>query len=530
MHKIFLFLFFTSLFHLNKLFAQEYTITRNWIGSQSESIVDLTQKSNGNYYALFKFNQTLQIIDSTFNSNGSFDLAIAEYDNSNQLLNIKHIKSNDNISFIDLCLDDNEQAYLLLSADDNIQFNGQNLACNSNGYNSLIALDDNLDLRWNYCIQSNNYLQLECLHFNQTLFLGGAFRGELISSDFQIQSNSQSTPVLIELNTNAQFINIETLLNSRNATIKDVTSSTNGNLFISGHFQDTIRIGQVDYHTNTTEYDIFVAKREGNTWTEHKVYFGLADDYAHMIHFNPNNNQLYLTGTLNSQLQLPQQLLATAFPQDNAFIIQLNTDLTEQWALQSLSDFKNEPLDIVYYNQQLFLLLQLDGISYIDNQTINQQNYTSNALLNINENGSVHNIEAIYNPNGPIYTEAGIALNNNQLRFGGTFTQSWSSNNFNVPNNGSFDAFIGSQNLSISLSNKQQKFSNINIFPNPCSDFLNIQQNGKQYKWKIINVLGIVCMHGSGNQINCNRLPKGVYWLQLFDDQLVSKSFSFIRE
>ena len=56
------------------------------------------------------------------------------------------------------------------------------------------------------------------------------------------------------------------LSNSRAATIQSVTmiSIEQSSLL---HFQETITIGQISYHTNTTEYDIFIAKKELNAWT-----------------------------------------------------------------------------------------------------------------------------------------------------------------------------------------------------------------------------------------------------------------------
>ena len=62
----------------------------------------------------------------------------------------------------------------------------------------------------------------------------------------------------------------------------------------------------------------------------------------------------------------------------------------------------NKVQDLDFYNQQLFVLLELNSNVVIDNQITQDRPY-NNALLNIHESGAINNIEQIYNSNSHIY-------------------------------------------------------------------------------------------------------------------------------
>jgi len=74
--------------------------------------------------------------------------------------------------------------------------------------------------------------------------------------------------------------------------------------------------------------------------------------------------------------------------------------------------------------------------------------------------------------------------------------------------------------------------STITIYPNPVQNTLNIKaETYDTYNYKIVNTLGEFILQGTCQQnINVNTLPKGIYFLQLYQQNKLMYSNKFLKE
>lgn len=95
--------------------------------------------------------------------------------------------------------------------------------------------------------------------------------------------------------------------------------------------------------------------------------------------------------------------------------------------------------------------------------------------------------------------------------------------------NGSYDAYAFS--LGTLLATEDAKKINLQIFPNPASDILNITQVSSSANYNIYNASGQLVSKGniSNNKVNVSKLPKGIYFIEVQEKGQSSK-VKFIKK
>ena len=89
--------------------------------------------------------------------------------------------------------------------------------------------------------------------------------------------------------------------------------------------------------------------------------------------------------------------------------------------------------------------------------------------------------------------------------------------------NGSYDAYAFS--LGTLLATEDAKKINLQIFPNPASDILNITKVSSSANYNIYNASGQLVSKGniSNNKVNVSKLPKGIYFIEVQEKGQSSK-------
>jgi hypothetical protein len=66
--------------------------------------------------------------------------------------------------------------------------------------------------------------------------------------------------------------------------------------------------------------------------------------------------------------------------------------------------------------------------------------------------------------------------------------------------------------LSVANLNKE-----INLFPNPTNDYLTLPEN---YNWTVLNSTGQIVLNGTGNSINLESQPTGIYFVKMENNEI----------
>ena len=95
--------------------------------------------------------------------------------------------------------------------------------------------------------------------------------------------------------------------------------------------------------------------------------------------------------------------------------------------------------------------------------------------------------------------------------------------------NGSYDAYAFS--LGTLLATEDAKKINLQIFPNPASDILNITKVSSSANYNIYNASGQLVTKGNiyNNKVNVSKLPKGIYFIEVQEKGQSSK-VKFIKK
>lgn len=72
------------------------------------------------------------------------------------------------------------------------------------------------------------------------------------------------------------------------------------------------------------------------------------------------------------------------------------------------------------------------------------------------------------------------------------------------------------------------------VWPNPASDMLQVQSNGKNYQWFILDAVGKIVLEGhatDGQALDLSQLARGSYFLRIQESEsLVYHTTQFIRQ
>lgn len=112
------------------------------------------------------------------------------------------------------------------------------------------------------------------------------------------------------------------------------------------------------------------------------------------------------------------------------------------------------------------------------------------------------------------------------------FTLSSSDNSggyMNTPSYFCADNFRTLDVLATSINDETQH-TNLNIYPNPTTDFININSEKKFTSVDITNLLGEVVIQSSENKIDISLLPNGVYNIQVFTNNQLVNTQKFIKQ
>ncbi len=246
---------------------------------------------------------------------------------------------------------------------------------------------------------------------------------------------------------------------------------------------------------------------------------------------NPKNPTVnaYTFNIVSSQVKMP-------------FVARLNKNGVVQWARTPTNDTSNN-----YFGYGLVINgnevgLATNGTYMIwDNYSMNQQFVNGfqpdPVLIRLNkQTGTVigmHNIQGSMNYN--ILTAVAVDNYGNYV-VGGSFVDNIFTNNFNgVPEkngNGAYHDFFVAK-LTNPLSTDKFNKLNVNVYPNPTTDIINIETQETLQNYEVYNVLGQQIQRGSfngTNQINLHGAASGNYFIKVTTTQGSNATVQVIKK
>lgn len=359
-----------------------------------------------------------------------------------------------------------------------------NTNTNVNGF--ISKLDNNGNFVWAKCLISYqcfpNYLTFDG---SENLLLAGRFNG---ITDFDPSvgtytlSSGSSDSFILKLDGNGNFIWVKKFTGG-SSNINSIKMDFTTDMYLVGSFA-----GTTDFDPNNGTYsltsaglqDIFVTKLNSSgvfIWARN---FGSGIAYTCDI---DNSGNPYITGSFGGQVDFDPGAnvfnLSSSGMYEDAFILKLN----------SSGDFAGAK--------------QLGGNSI----------EVANCMI-LDMNG---NLYAAGYFDGTCDFDPGIGV-------------------FNLTHTGGYNVFVYKMSeLAMSISENSSS-TDINIYPNPTSDFLNIKANShySSLQIEIANALGQIVlaesMKDKSLQINTKDLATGLYFLKLLSDNKIIATQKIVKE
>jgi hypothetical protein len=131
---------------------------------------------------------------------------------------------------------------------------------------------------------------------------------------------------------NAQtWITVQNAGYSRNDSGYEMCSNSNNNVFVTGHFADSIQFGATKLYSDSNRSDIFIVKYNSSmnvVWA--KRYGGINNDEATAIKTDVSGN-IYITGTFNDSIRF-DNITLTAAPGYSIYVAKINSSGNAIWA------------------------------------------------------------------------------------------------------------------------------------------------------------------------------------------------------
>lgn len=473
-------------------------------GSGDDEGKDIAIDNSGNIYLLGNFSSVVDF-DPSINlalktSQGASDVFIAKFNNDGTLAQVDAIAGSGTDLAENIKLDHNNNFYISGSFTGNLDFTStlstDNLSATMNNTAAFFAkYDANSSFVWSKKIESPVLVTFTDMDVdNSKLYLCGYYRD---TTDFNpgigisnLSPAGNNDAFIAKYNTNGSFLWAKSIKGIDNEAIENIHVNIEGNVLVTGHFFNSIDLDPSDANTSFIsslgQRDLFFAQyTSSGTFRWGKSLGSDDDDYGYAI-TTDNQRRIFLSGTYQDLLNLdpnPGKVVNV----DNSgggidvFFARYDSTGNFEWA-QTAGGNNGELIADIEVNN----ILELYAVGWF---------------------------------------QGGIGL------FNGTT---------NLSSNGDRDAIVLKVNTGTpSVSNYNiLEVGQIDIFPNPVSNILNIRMSDVQLKQpilKITNILGETVLEqaiDNQNQISIempSTMATGIYFVSIVDNQQIVFSEKILK-
>lgn len=510
--KIIIFYNFLTLF-IPKLFAQTVIQIGGPGGDEATEVVI--------YQDNITIGGTFQQELNTTLSYGGSDVFLQQYNLQGQLHWQYFLQSRSNLQLNALYCSINGNIYSAGSFSDSLFVGGQQDTVLYSQQQALFVIKQNQQgqLIWAKVLKGKALTTINDIVIDpqENSYLTGAFQDTFpLDSSNELIGKAKNTPFLIKLNPTGAVLWGQTPAQVDDAEGIALTIDHQGQVYWAGHFKGFFALTTDTIQAHWVFSDLFLSKLDSNgNYLLQRHYGGVYNNTCKRLEWQAD--KLYLGGSFMGILDIDSLRLATPFRQFDAFLVQLNTDGSPNWAVQSqtIADCFFE--GIAFYNNQLVF-----SGNYKDSFQWQQQQFPALAdqdIFQITLDSSGQTIQAqIWTGTGFDLIRANAIHNNGQRIAVGGFQNTLTVDSLSLQAEGFSDAFlvIAPHQTTAIKEIPSFKLVEIKLSPNPSRDSTTIVcQLGTLERWILYNMNGQIVAQGVNEVIPLQNLTSGTYSLQV---------------
>jgi hypothetical protein len=352
-------------------------------GTASDHIYDVTTDSSGFVYITGGFINTAKFGSENVSSNGAYDVFLAKYSTSGELLWLKSFGSTSDDIAYKVKGGKHGSIYLFGQFAGNISFDGITKTCSGSSDLFIVKLDQNGQVKWVETVGGSGTERSKgmALDMDDNIFLGGTFESTCSFGLTSKTSAGSSDIFIAKIDSSGSFIWVETAGGSHLDEMSDLTLDHNQKVFVSGFYTSAASFGSVAVSSSQAQTAV-IAKYDPsiNDWPFVKecqnTGFALIESIT-----VPLNGNIYAVGRHSDTLTMDSYKI-TAEGMNDLFLLKLWSN-GQVSSLQKVSgDFNiNNTARITHNYSSLYLSGTFQNFIDISEKRIFSPNTTDNGFI-----------------------------------------------------------------------------------------------------------------------------------------------------
>jgi len=382
----------------------------------------------------------------------------------------------------------------------------------------IMALSPNGDILEHQIVNGTGQKDIIALEVvNDQIYIAGTFGDTLFMDEVNAVSVSNEDIFIMKLKDNDTPAWIENYgLEGNNETNDFSWHQQTQQFIISGQYDRKISVASDTIVTNTFDEDLFLAAFNidgSGKWI--RKLGGQFDDF-NKAHTTDEEGNIYLTGEYRGIINFDDgtQINTGGIGNSDAYLIKCNAQGDKIWA-RTIGNAGNETgsdliidEDKIYWSCFYSQTFNIDGISFTEPNGVQAGAF---GIFSVNDGQLEAKLTANCNN---LLIPQGIATNANGIVMYGEFSGEASFDQvFNAES--FFAGFAAEINLQ-SVSTNSISEIDINVFPNPCSEFVNISFGDRVRKIQIYSSEGLLIYDSvqayQNHEVNLSSQADGIYF------------------
>jgi hypothetical protein len=307
-----------------------------------------------------------------------------------------------------------------------------------------------------------------------------------------------------------------------------IATDEDNNIYVIGQFRGLLHI-QGWSLSSTTGEDVFVIKMNQTGSVLDMMHVGGAGDLEGKS-IICDNKTIYFTGKYSGTVSFDVGEQLTADGQSDIYVAAFSDHMDFKWIQNLTSNGSNEGNSVYAKKGKVYLAGCFGSELTVEDTTVEAKGLRDMIVACYDENGEFNWLQSAGSETSSFnaaYGNSIVSDNYSQVFVAGEYSGESAFGYYNMIPSGSFDMFLTkifdeSGNTSSVKESNSLSFR-MDIFPNPCNSFLNIQSSTKIIELSILDLSGkeIINKKPEGNNfsINIDHLENGMYLVILKSSQ-----------
>lgn len=413
-------------------------------GAQEDTGLGVATDNSGNIFVTGYFSGSATFNDTTIISYGGKDIFIAKYNSSGALQWVQTAGGTE--SDVANCIKIDSNGNILITGFFYISCTfGTNTIISAGKADMFVAKYNNTgELLW---VKHGGSSEIDAangmvLDNENNIYITGYYSNNATFDSTAIPHAGLADLYILKYNANGALQWLEWSGSTGNEVGKGIAIDLSGAIYVTGYFNSASTSFDGITLTNSGSYDIFAAKYDPktNSWKWAKKAGGSAEDRGNSIVLDPNRN-VYITGFFKGTANFDGTTMISA-GQSDAFIARYDTTGSVVWARQSggINDDIGNNIGIDS-DENLYITGYFNDTAKFDNMTATSAGDTDIYVAKYTSAGKAEWVQRY----GDVYgdTGTGITLDNAKNIYAiGTFQRSPGFGSIQLTSAGSLDIFI----------------------------------------------------------------------------------------